>query len=178
MVAILEISYRIGALIFTTCRPIMRATSFISPEVTLHAILEHEPILLPKFATSVECGSSTTGFASPADDYIESVLDLNEYHNIRKHTCFLVTGAGQSLRDAGIEDGDVLIVDTSLQYRPRDIVICCLNGSYKAKLLERVQGKLYLVSRNPLFAPIEVKEYDDLLIFGVTKGLSRNFRRD
>lgn len=149
-----------------------------TPEITLYDIGDLQPILLPKFALNVECGNSTTGFASPADDYIESYLDLNEYHNIKKHKCFIVSAVGQSLIDAGIEEGDLLIVDTSLQYRAKDVVICCLNGSYKAKLIERIEGQLCLVSRNPLFAPIPLREFDDLLVFGVVKGLSRNFRRD
>ncbi|MPR37178.1 LexA family protein [Salmonirosea aquatica] len=147
-------------------------------EIILHGITEFEPVLLPKFATNVECGNSTTGFASPADDYIETTLDLNEYHNIKKHACFLVEAVGDSMIDAGITEDDLLIVDTSLDYRENDIVICCLNGSYKAKMIQRRKGILCLISRNPLFDPIEIQEHDDLRVFGVVKGFSRNFRRD
>lgn len=144
----------------------------------MHGIAEFELVPLPKFATNVECGNSTTGFASPADDYIETTLDLNEYHNIRRHVTFLVEAVGDSMIDAGISENDLLIVDTGIEYRERDVVICCLNGSYKAKMIQRRQGILCLVSRNPLFAPIEIKEHDDLRVFGVVKGFSRNFRRD
>ena len=147
-------------------------------EILLFGIADFTPVLLPKFATSVECGNSTTGFASPADDHIEARLDLNEFHRIRKHVTFLVEAVGDSMIDAGITENDVLIVDTSMEYRENDVVICCLNDSYKAKIIRREKGKLYLKSRNPLFAPIEIKEFDDLRIFGVVKGLSRNFRRD
>ncbi|GAB3226425.1 LexA family protein [Spirosoma arcticum] len=156
----------------------MRNLCSATPEITLYDIADFKPVLLPKFALNVECGNSTTGFASPADDYIETSLDLNEFHNIRKHRTFLVAAVGDSMIDAGITENDLLIVDTSLEYREGDIVICCLNGSYKAKMLKRVKGQLYLKSRNLLFAPIEIQEHDDLRIFGVVKGLSRNFRRD
>ncbi|GAB2517141.1 LexA family protein [Spirosoma aerophilum] len=145
-------------------------------EITLYDSPAFELVLLPKFALNVECGSSTTGFASPADDYIEATLDLNEWHGIRRHQCFLVSAYGQSMRDAGIEEGDLLIVDTSLQYRPKDIVICCLNGSYKAKIIMQDRGRFYLASRNPLFKSIEISEQDDVTVFGVVSGLSRKFR--
>ena len=147
-------------------------------DIMRYNIADFQPILLPKFALNVECGTSTTGFASPADDYIDAHLDLNEYHCIRKHVTFLVEAVGDSMIDAGITEKDVLIVDTSLVYRENDVVICCLNGSYKAKIIDRKNGKLFLKSRNPNFAPIEILECDDLRVFGVVKGLSRNFRRD
>ena len=156
----------------------MRFQSIQTSEILLFSISDFTPILLPKFASIVECGNSTTGFASPADDHVEAHLDLNEFHRIRKHATFLVKAVGDSMSDAGIAENDVLIVDTSMDYRENDIVICCLNGSHKAKTIKREKGKLYLKSRNPSFAPIEIQESDDLQIFGVVKGLSRNFRRD
>lgn len=138
---------------------------------------DNQPVYLPKFALNVECGNSTTGFPSPADDYIEGHLDLNEFHNIRKHACFLVMAVGESMIDAGIHERDLLIVDTTLNYRENDVVICCLNDSYKAKVIKRKAGKLYLFSRNKQYPPIEILEQDDLQVFGVVQGLSRNFRR-
>ena len=156
----------------------MRTQTPENNEITLYNPADFQPIPLPKFALNVECGSSTTGFASPADDYIDAHLDLNEYHRIRKHTTFLVMAVGDSMIDAGITENDVLIVDTSLIYHENDVVICCLNGSYKAKIIHRHNGRLFLNSRNAEFAPIEILECDDLRVFGVVTGLSRNFRRD
>lgn len=148
------------------------------PELTFYAVDDDsEIILLPKFQTKVECGGSTTGFASPADDHIETHLDLNEFHNIRRHGCFLVEAVGDSMIDAGISEKDVLIVDTTMDYREGDIVICSVDGIYKAKLIKRVGQRLFLISKNPTFEPIEIKEHDDFKVFGVVKGLSRNFRR-
>jgi DNA polymerase V len=147
-------------------------------ELTFHALPASPAVLkLPKFLMRVECGGSTTGFASPADDYIETHLDLNQFHDIRRHACFLVEAVGDSMIDAGITEHDLLIVDTSLDYRENDIVICSVNGTYKAKIIRRMKGRLFLVSKNPAFAPIEIQEQDDFQVFGVVKGLSRNFRR-
>ena len=155
----------------------MRLQHHYLEEISLYGITNYVPIKLPRFAARVECGNTTTGFASPADDYIEGQLDLNEYHQIRKHACFLVQAVGESMIDADITENDLLIVDTRMEYREGDVVICRLNDSLKAKILKRLKGKLFLYSRNPLFAPIEIQEHDDLRIFGVVKGLSRNFRR-
>jgi len=146
-------------------------------EVRIYPVAHQPGALLPKYAQRVECGGSTTGFANPADDYREPHLSLDEYHNIKRHACFLVEAFGQSMRDAGIEDNDLLIVDTGLDYTENDIVVCEINDSYKAKMIRREGGKLYLVSRNPAFAPIEISEFDDVRVFGVVKGFSRNFRR-
>ena len=156
----------------------MRVQTQPFQEIILYDIAEFKPIPLPQFLLRVECGNSTTGFVSPADDHIQAQLDLNEFHNIKKYVTFLVEAAGDSMIDAGITDNDLLIVDTTLQYRDRDVVVCYLNGSLKAKEVKREKGKLYLKSRNPNVAAIEIQEHDDLRIFGVVKGFSRNFRRD
>ncbi|MPR36729.1 S24 family peptidase [Salmonirosea aquatica] len=116
-------------------------------EIIFYGITHSAPVRLPKFAINVECGNSTTGFASPADDYIETRLDLNEYHQIRKHACFLVEAVGDSLIDAGISENDLLIVDTSLNYRENDVVVCCLNGSVQGQ--DDKAGRETALSRVP-----------------------------
>lgn len=156
----------------------MRIPTHQQHEISFFHVATFHPIRLPKFLIPVECGRSTTGFSSPADDYIDARLDLNEYHNIHQHTTFLVRAVGESMIDAGITENDLLIVDTRLMYRTGDIVICCLNDVYKAKILHKQDGHLYLISRNSAFEPIEIRPSDDLRIFGVVKGFSRNFRRD
>ncbi|MCY7352570.1 MAG: translesion error-prone DNA polymerase V autoproteolytic subunit [Cytophagaceae bacterium] len=155
----------------------MLITEIERDEVELYPVAGGHLLVLPMYALGVECGGSTTGFASPADDYIETHLDLNHYHDIKRHACFLVRAFGDSMSDAGIQENDLLIVDTGLDYRENDIVVCSINGSYKAKVIRREEEKLYLVSRNPQFAPIEISEFDDVRVFGVVKGFSRNFRK-
>jgi DNA polymerase V len=87
-----------------------------------------------------------------------------------------VEARGDSMIDAGITDRDILIVDTTLDYRENDIVICSLNNFYMAKIIKRLQNKLFLMSKNPNFDPVEIQESDDFRVFGVVKGLSRKFR--
>lgn len=149
---------------------------FPSEEITFYSVGESEPIEIKKFLLPVECGSSTTGFPSPADDYVEGILDLNEFMGIKSHTCYFVEAKGDSMIDAGISEKDILVVDTSLDYRENDIVICSINGVYKAKIIKKVKGKYYIYSKNSSFEPVEIQEQDDVLIFGVVKGLTRRFR--
>ena len=146
-------------------------------EVAIYPIAGGPAILLPRFGR-VECGGSKTGFADPTEDYAEARLSLDGFHEIKRHACFLVKAFGHSMTDAGIQENDLLIVDTALEYGEDDIVVCAMNGdAYKAKMIRRIDEKLYLVSRNPKFEPIEISEADDLRVFGVVKGFSRNFRK-
>ena len=73
-------------------------------EVMLYNIANFKPVLLPQFLFRVECGTGTTGFVSPADDYITAQLDLNEYHNIKKYATFLVEAVGESNSNASQND--------------------------------------------------------------------------
>ena len=145
-------------------------------EIHFFSIDDCDVIELNKYLMPVECGTSATGFPSPADDYVDIMLDLNDFHGIKKHTCYLVEARGDSMIDAGITDRDILIVDTTLDYRENDIVICSLNNFYMAKIIKRFKDKLFLMSKNPNFEPVEIQEYDDFRVFGVVKGLSRKFR--
>lgn len=145
-------------------------------EVRLHSLPASGRLRLLKSRVPVECGGSTTGFASPADDYLERRLDLHEFYNVKANVCFLVEAKGQSMIDADIQENDLIVVDTSLEYREGDLVVCTLNDALKLKLIEQRDGGLYLVSRNPAFAPIPIDEFDDFRVFGVAKGLARNFR--
>ena len=151
--------------------------TFPSEEITFFSIDESKPsVKINKYLLSVYCGGGTTGFPSPADDYVEGLLDLNEFLGIKSHTCYFVEAKGDSMVDAGISEKDILIVDTSLDYRPNDIVICSVNGIYKAKIIKQIKGRYFLYSKNPNFEPIEILEQDDVLVFGVVKGLTRKFR--
>ena len=150
---------------------------FESEEITFYGIEVCEPILVEKYLMPVECGGSTTGFPNPSDDHVESILDLNQYLGIKSHTCFFVEAKGDSLIDAGITDKDLLVVDTSLDYREDDIVICSINQIFIAKFIKKIKGVYYLYSKNPNFEPVQIQEFDDVRIFGVVKSLTRKLRK-
>lgn len=91
---------------------------------------------LPLFSAFVPAG-----FPSPADDHIEGKLDLSEHLVHRPAATFFVRASGESMRDVGIFDGDLLIIDRSITPKSDDIVIAVLHGSLTVKRLKKVAGQ-------------------------------------
>ena len=117
---------------------------------------------LPLVSASVEAG-----FPSPADDHLERGIDLNEELIRNPAATFLVRVKGDSMRDAGIHAGDVLIVDKSLTPIDRKIVVAMIDGNFTVKRFRKRGGQVFLEAENPEFSPIEVTEGQELSIFGV-----------
>jgi DNA polymerase V len=110
---------------------------------------------------------AATGFPSPADDYAERKLDLNE-HLVRNHQAtFFMRVSGNSMIGAGIHDGDLLIVDRSLTTSHRKIVVAVVQGELLVKRLLYSNDKIFLAAENPNYAPIEVTQELGFEIWGV-----------
>jgi len=107
------------------------------------------------------------GFPSPAADYVEQKLDLNEYLIKHPASTFILRVVGDSMIDEGIRSGDLLIVDKSISTAMGQVVIAELNGEYTVKKIERIKNKLYLVAANKNFEPIPINEETEFLIWGV-----------
>ena len=124
---------------------------------------EHKSgIRLPLFTNAI-----SAGFPSPADDFIDKRLDINEYVVKNPNATFYVKVHGQSMINAGIYDGDILVVDRSLEPQSNRIVIGVVNGEFTVKRIIRKSGKLYLKPENEQFKPIEITEEMDFKIWGV-----------
>lgn len=109
----------------------------------------------------------SAGFPSPADDYIERHLDLNEKLIRHPSATFLMKVEGDSMIQAGIESGDLLIVDRAIQPSPGKIVIAAVNGELTVKRLVLRQGYYWLQPENPKFRPIPLNESNDCFVWGV-----------
>ncbi len=107
------------------------------------------------------------GFPSPADDYIAESLDLNEHLMPRKEASYLLTVSGDSMIGVGIHNGDILVVDRSLTPVNGKVVIAILDGQFTVKTLEKKRGKIRLLPANPDFEPIELKDEQELQVWGV-----------
>lgn len=126
------------------------------------------PISPPKQLALVLYSSKVqAGFPSPADDHSDGTLDLNELVIRRPAATFYARAEGESMRDAGIFDGDLLVVDRSLKPDPGNIIIAVLNGCLTVKRLTKQRGQWLLASSNPAYPPISVPEDDECLIWGV-----------
>lgn len=127
---------------------------------------------LPLFGHKVRAG-----FPSPADDYVEAFLDLNEHLIEHKEATFFVQATGDSMTGAGIQEGNLLVVDRALEARHGDIVIAVIDGDLTVKRLDKRRGKIRLVAENPAYAPIELKDGQELTIWGVVTSVIQRFKR-
>ena len=112
-------------------------------------------------------GKVAAGFSSPADDYIEKNLDLNELLVHKPAATFFVRAQGESMLGAGIHPNDILVVDRSIEAVPGKIVICALNGELTVKRLECDNGQWQLKAENPVYADILIHDELDMVIWGV-----------
>ena len=117
---------------------------------------------LPLFKSRVQAGSP-----SPADELMEEPLDLNEYLIKHKTQTFLVRVSGESMTDAGLFPGDLLIVDKSIQAVSGNIIIVVLNGEFTVKRLYQHQETIILCAENENYSDIKITSYDDFAIWGV-----------
>lgn len=111
--------------------------------------------------------SCPAGFPSPADDYMEDELDLNEHLIENPSATFFVRVSGSSMEDAGIHDGDILVVDRSLEARDGRVVIAVLDGELSVKRLSIEDGEPILKPENSDYEPIKINRQNDLHIWGV-----------
>ncbi len=107
------------------------------------------------------------GFPSPADDYIEIGIDLNEQLIKNPTSTFFLRVSGHSMNGAGILNGDLLVVDRSLDPKPGHIVVAILDGDFTLKRLTNDQGIPYLEAENPNYPRIDLRHYGDVNIWGV-----------
>lgn len=113
------------------------------------------------------------GFPSPATDYIEEGLDLNDYLVRHRAASFLFTVQGDSMQGAGIVEGDKVIVDRSIDPQHNHIVIAVVDGEYTIKRLFRRGSRIELRPENPAFQPIRFADGSQLEIWGVVVGVVR-----
>ena len=107
------------------------------------------------------------GFPSPADDYIESRIDLNDVLIRHPSSTFFLRVSGDSMQGAGILDGDLLVVDRANEPRAGRVVVAVLEGAFTLKYLNRHRGRWRLEAAHPDYPPLELAERDDARIWGV-----------
>ena len=112
------------------------------------------------------------GFPSPADDHIEKVLDLNEYLITKKETTFFVKIKGDSMIDASIHDGDIVIVDRSREAKIGDIILASIDGEFTIKILAKHLSQPRLLPANEKFQPIIVNKNMQFETFDVQLDMS------
>ena len=122
----------------------------------------HTQLLLPFVDTGI-----SAGFPSPALDYTEAVIDLNTELIKNPSSTFFGRVKGLSMKDAGINNEDILIVDKSLEPRSGSIAVCFIDGEFTLKTVIIRKNEVILMPANEEFSPIKVTSSNDFLIWGV-----------
>jgi DNA polymerase V len=128
-----------------------------------------QPLLLPVAGMHVRAG-----FTSPADDFLDKRIDLNQVLITHPQATFLLRVAGDSMRDAGIHDGDTLVVNRALKPRHGHIVVATLDGEFTVKYLHQRAGRTRLRPANPTFPDIVPRDGQTIEVVGVvTSAITR-----
>ena len=122
------------------------------------------------------CGISA-GFPSPADDYIDRSLDLNELLIKNPAATFFVRVAGESMTGVGIHDGDILVVDRAVEPASGKIVVAAVNGELTVKRLLRNRGSCRLVAENPAYPQMEISAESQFEVWGVVTSVIHQFEK-
>ncbi len=121
------------------------------------------PTLVPLFLSTVKAG-----FPNPAENYIEKTIDLNEQLVSNPPATFYVKVSGESMIDANLQDGDILIVDKSINAKNGNIVIAVIDGEFTVKRLGiNKDGSIDLIPENKKFKPVKITSDTDFRIWGV-----------
>lgn len=119
-------------------------------------------------------GGIPAGFPSPADDYLEEALDLNKELIANPSTTFYARVQGHSMMDADIGDGDVLVIDRSIEPKTGCIAVCFVDGAFTIKKIRREHDCVWLLPANPNFKAIKVTEENDFMVWGVVTYVIKN----
>ena len=111
----------------------------------------------------------SAGFPSPADDFKEIRISLDKELVKNKEATFYARVSGESMVGAGLDDGDLLIIDRSLDPKNGKIAVCLVDGEFTVKRIKKEKKNLYLMPENRNYKPIELKEENQLIIWGVVE---------
>ncbi len=117
-------------------------------------------------AIFIDTGISA-GFPSPADDFKETRISLDEELITNKEATFFAKVNGQSMIGAGLDDNDLLVIDRSLEPENNKIAICFLDGEFTVKRLKVKNGEVWLQPENPNYPIIKITEENDFIIWGI-----------
>lgn len=126
---------------------------------------------IPNFENSRELPFITSGikagFPSPAADFDETRISLDKALVKNPDTTFYAKANGQSMKGAGIDDGDIMIIDRSIEPRNNKIAVCLIDGEFTVKRIKKTKEELLLIPENIDFQPIKITEEDQLVIWGI-----------
>ena len=109
----------------------------------------------------------SAGFPSPADDFKEIRISLDKELVKNEEATFYARVSGDSMQGAGLENGDLLIIDRSIEPSNNKIAVCFVDGEFTVKRIKIESKKVYLIPENKKYSPIEINEENELVIWGI-----------
>jgi len=117
----------------------------------------------------------SAGFPSPALDFIDLSIDMNKYLIKRPTSTFYGRVKGQSMKDVGISDGDLLVIDKSIAPKDDQVAVCYLDGEFTLKKIKLEKDICWLIPANEEYQPIQVTSQNDFLIWGIVTHVIKAF---
>lgn len=153
-------------------KPYLQSSIVLSEALSIKQVIPTTHMLVPYALEKI-----SAGFPSPAQDYIDKALDMNE-HLIKNETAtFIVKVASLSMLNAGIDINDELIVDRSLDAKQGDIVVALIDNDFTVKRLMIDESGQWLKAENPDYKNIYLQEGQELIIWGVVTHIIKMTRR-
>ncbi len=126
---------------------------------------------IPDFENQIELpyisSGIKAGFPSPAADFDESKISLDTVLVKNKEATFYAKASGNSMIGAGIDDGDILVIDRSLEPQNNKVAICFIDGEFTVKRIRIKDKNVFLMPENINYKPIQISEENDLIIWGI-----------
>ena len=141
------------------------ALGFYTPDLTTE-------LVLPLAASPI-----SAGFPSPAEEFFGLQLDLNEELIKHPEATFYARVKGHSMKDAGIQDGDLLVIDKAQEPKDGCVAVCAIDGEFTLKRLAVEKDSIYLMPANDEFKPIKITEENDFLVWGVVAYVVHKVRK-
>ncbi len=133
----------------------------------------------PDHTTTIELpyidAGISAGFPSPADDFIALSIDLNKEIIKNKDTTFFAKVKGNSMKNADIHDGDLLVIDRSLTPQNNKIAVCQIDGEFTVKRIKIEKDVIWLIAENEDYKPIKVTPENDFMIWGIVTTAIKTF---
>jgi DNA polymerase V len=134
----------------------------LKPKITFYIPNLEDTHELPYFPSGIKAG-----FPSPAADFDESRISLDKFLVKNKETTFYAKVSGKSMIGAGMDDGDIMVIDRSLEPQNHKIAVCLIDGEFTVKRIRIIKKEVYLQPENKDFEPIKVTEDNELIIWGI-----------
>ncbi len=128
-----------------------------------------------KFTIPLVNTTISAGFPSPADDFLDASIDLNKALIRNKDATFYGRVKGDSMSGAGIHDGDLLVIDKSIDPKDGKIAVCFIDGDFTVKRIKITKDIIWLIAENKNYQPIKVTKDNDFLIWGIVTNVIKSF---